>query len=122
MQDHMVLVVPASHEWADEEVDLVALKEVPLLIREFGSGSRRILERALNKAGIELKQMNVRMELDSTEGLLSGVQAGLGVTFVSRWAVRNQLALSTLKACPSPGPQLTTHFLGRIPHWAGTGG
>ena len=97
MEDHMVLVVPTSHEWANDEVDPPALKEVPLLIREFGSGSRRILERALNQAGIELKQMNVRMELDSTEGLLSGVQAGLGVAFVSRWAVRNQLALGTLK-------------------------
>jgi DNA-binding transcriptional LysR family regulator len=37
------------------------------------------------------------MEFDSTEGLLSGVEAGLGITFVSRWAVRNQLALGTLK-------------------------
>jgi DNA-binding transcriptional LysR family regulator len=37
------------------------------------------------------------MEFDSTEGLLNAVEAGLGVTFVSRWAVRNQLALGTLK-------------------------
>ena len=37
------------------------------------------------------------MEFDSTEGLLSAVEAGLGVTFVSRWAVRNKLALGTLK-------------------------
>ena len=29
------------------------------------------------------------MELDSTEGLLNGVGAGLGVIFASRWAVRN---------------------------------
>ena len=37
------------------------------------------------------------MDLDSTEALLSAVEAGLGVTFVSRWAVRNQLALGTLR-------------------------
>jgi hypothetical protein len=36
------------------------------------------------------------MELDSTEALLSAVEAGLGVTFVSRWAVRKQLTLGSL--------------------------
>ena len=29
------------------------------------------------------------MELDSREGLLNGVEAGLGVPVASRWAVRN---------------------------------
>jgi LysR family transcriptional regulator, transcriptional activator of the cysJI operon len=110
MQDHMVLVVPASHEWAEQEIDLPALKEAPLLIREFGSGSRRIVERALNKAGMDIKDMKVRMELDSTEGLLSGVEAGLGVAFVSRWAVRNQLALGTLRLTKVKGVNLSRMF------------
>jgi DNA-binding transcriptional LysR family regulator len=110
MQDHMVLVVPASHEWADHEVDAAALKEAPLLVREFGSGSRRIVERALTKAGIDLRSMKISMELDSTEGLLSGVEAGLGVAFVSRWAVRNQLALGTLKVARVQGVNLSRMF------------
>lgn len=110
MQDHMVLVVPASHEWAEQEVAPADLKEAPVLMREFGSGSRRIVERALSKAGIELKDMNLRMELDSTEGLLSGVEAGLGVAFVSRWAVRNQLALGTLKLAKVRGVNLSRMF------------
>ena len=37
------------------------------------------------------------MTFDSTEALLSAVEAGLGIAFVSRWAVRNQLALGTLR-------------------------
>jgi DNA-binding transcriptional LysR family regulator len=97
MEDHMVLVVPASHEWADHDVDISMLKEAPLLMREFGSGSRRVVENALAQAGLKKKELNTRMELDSNEGLLSAVEAGLGVTFVSRWAVRNQLSLGTLK-------------------------
>jgi LysR family transcriptional regulator, transcriptional activator of the cysJI operon len=97
MEDHLVLVVPASHEWADHNIDVSMLKNVPLLMREFGSGSRRVVENALTRAGIKKKELNTRMELDSTEGLLSAVEAGLGVTFVSRWTVRNQLALGTLK-------------------------
>src|SRR5271170_1329272 len=88
MEDQMVLVVPASHEWADHEITLEEFKSAPLLMREFGSGSRRVVERALAKAGLKKKDIHTTMELDSTEGLLSAVEAGLGITFVSRWAVR----------------------------------
>ncbi|MHB1699779.1 MAG: LysR substrate-binding domain-containing protein [Acidobacteriaceae bacterium] len=110
MQDHMVLVVPASHEWADQEIDIDALKEQPLLMREFGSGSRRVVEKALLAAGLKKKSLRISMELDSTEGLLSAVEAGLGVTFVSRWAVRNQLSLGTLKLARVRGLKLSRQF------------
>jgi LysR family transcriptional regulator, transcriptional activator of the cysJI operon len=110
MEDHMVLVVPASHEWADNEINVSMLKDAPLLMREFGSGSRRVVENALAQAGIKKKELNTRMELDSTEGLLSAVEAGLGVTFVSRWAVRNQLALGALKLARVHGVKLSRMF------------
>src|SRR5580698_867738 len=110
MEDQMVLVVPASHEWADHEIELASLKDAPLLMREFGSGSRRVVENALGKAGLKKKDLKTRMELDSTEGLLSAVEAGLGVTFVSRWAVRNQLSLGTLKLARVRGLKLSRMF------------
>jgi len=109
-QDHMVLVVPTSHEWADQEIDIEALKQQPLLMREFGSGSRRVVEKALVAAGLQKKDLRIQMELDSTEGLLSAVEAGLGVTFVSRWAVRNQLSLGTLKIARVRGLKLSRQF------------
>ena len=109
-QDDMVLVVPTNHEWADQEVDIEALKQQPLLMREFGSGSRRVVEKALVAAGLRKKDLRIQMELDSTEGLLSAVEAGLGVTFVSRWAVRNQLSLGTLKIARVRGLKLSRQF------------
>jgi DNA-binding transcriptional LysR family regulator len=51
------------------------------------------------------------MAFDSTEGLLSAVEAGLGVAFVSRWAVRNQLALGTLELARVRGLPLARKFL-----------
>ncbi len=110
MEDEMALVVPASHEWADTEVDIETLKDAPLLMREFGSGSRRVVENALTRAGLKRKDLKVHMELDSTEGLLNAVEAGLGVTFVSRWAVRNQLSLGTLQLARVRGLKLTRKF------------
>lgn len=97
MQDHMVLVVPTGHEWAGQEISSAMLQAEPLLLREVGSGSRRVIERALADQGVRGKDLHVSMEFDSTEGLLSGVEAGLGVTFVSSLAVRKHLALGTLK-------------------------
>jgi DNA-binding transcriptional LysR family regulator len=110
MEDHMVLVVPSSHEWAGRTIKLDDLKTQPLLTREFGSGSRRVIEQALANAGIKSKDLAIRMELDSTEGLLNAVEAGLGVTFVSRWAVRNQLALGTLEIARIDGLTLSRRF------------
>lgn len=110
MEDHMVLVVPSSHEWAGQKVTLDELRSQPLLTREFGSGSRRIVEQALIEAGLKTKDLSIRMALDTTEGLLNAVEAGLGVTFVSRWAARNQLALGTLKLARVDGLKLSRSF------------
>lgn len=97
LQDHMVLVVPPGHEWAGQEITSAMIQTEPLLLREIGSGSRRVIEQALAEKGLRTKDLHISMELDSTEGLLSAVEAGLGVTFVSSWAVRKQLALGTLR-------------------------
>ena len=110
MEDQMVLVVPASHEWASMQIRLEQLAEAPLLMRELGSGSRRVVEQALRVAGVAQKKLKIRMELDSTEGLLNAVEAGLGVTFVSRWAVRNQLALGTLRLARVSGLNIERMF------------
>src|ERR1700722_6672487 len=110
MEDHMVCVVPSGHEWADEQIDLQQLAQASMVTRELGSGSRRIVEQALQQAGVEVKKLRIAMTFDSTEGLLSAVEAGLGIAFVSRWAVRSQLALGTLKLVRVRGLGLARMF------------
>src|SRR6202044_3808674 len=109
-EDHMVCVVPSGHEWAEEEIDVKELAQASLVTRELGSGSRRIVEQALEKAGVDVKKLRLAMTFDSTEGLLSAVEAGLGIAFVSRWAVRHQLALGTLKLARIKGLNLARMF------------
>jgi LysR family transcriptional regulator, transcriptional activator of the cysJI operon len=110
MEDHMVCVVPAEHEWADHEIPVAALEGATVVTRELGSGSRRIVEQALVAAGVRVRDLRIGMVADSTEGLLSAVEAGLGVGFVSRWAVRNQLALGTLRMVRVKGLKLGRMF------------
>ena len=73
------------------------IADAPLILRERGSGTRDVVERALRKAGLELKKLRVVMELDSTEAVKSAVRAGLGVGFVSEWALSREIALGMLK-------------------------
>ena len=72
--------------------------------------SRTVIENALASVGVKLKDLRISMELDSTEALLSAVEAGLGVTFASRWAIRRQLALGTLKVAHARELNLTRWF------------
>jgi DNA-binding transcriptional LysR family regulator len=75
MEDHMVLVVPAGHEWVNRSLKVGELATQPLLMREFGSGSRRVVEQALAAAGLKAKDLNVSMELDSGPCSASAGQA-----------------------------------------------
>ena len=55
MEDHMVLVVAAGHEWAGQDIATALFRSEPLLMREFGSGSRRVIEQAFAANGLKAK-------------------------------------------------------------------
>ena len=90
--DELVLIAPASHEWAERgSIEAGELTAAPLLMRERGSGSRRVLELALERHHIKRAALRIAMELDSTEAIKSAVEAGLGAGFISRWAISKDL-------------------------------
>jgi DNA-binding transcriptional LysR family regulator len=96
LEDDLLLIVPAAHEWAElESVPCAEIGSAPLLMRERGSGTRRVVEMALERQGLKHKSLRIMMELDSTEAIKSAVEAGLGVGFVSRWAMAKDLRLGT---------------------------
>lgn len=97
LKEKLVLIVPKKHAWARSRgIPLDALAEASLLLRERGSGTRRVVELALKRAGLRLSQLHVSMELDSTEAIVAGVEAGLGVGFVPERAIAKELRLGTL--------------------------
>ena len=113
VKDEMVLIVNPNYALTLRKGGVIApseLAKVPLLLRERGSGSRRVVERALKKAGVSLRSLNVAMELDSTEAIISGVEAELGVGFVSRWAVGKVLRLGTVRVVPVEGLEIVRDF------------
>ena len=108
LEDEIVLMAPAAHEWSDRGfVEPEELKSERLLMRERGSGTRRVVEIALQKRGIKPKQLNIAMEFDSTEGITTAVEAGLGLGFASLWSIRKEIQLGTLRIVPVRDVRIT---------------
>ena len=95
MRDELVLILPANS--SSTNLSSQQLLSSSLLMREQGSGSRRVVHSALEKAGLKLKSFRRVMDLDSTEAIKSAVDAGLGIGFVSHWAIVKELELGILK-------------------------
>jgi DNA-binding transcriptional LysR family regulator len=108
MEDELILIVPPSFD--SSRLSPAQFLATDLLMREQGSGSRRVVELAIEKAGFKLKAFNKVMELDSTEAIKSAVEAGLGVGFVSRWAIAKELELGTLRVGEVSGVRAARHF------------
>ena len=89
MRDELVLIAPPNSDATHFSPQ--QLLACSLLMREQGSGSRRVVETALEKSGFKLKDFKSVMDLDSTEAIKSSVEAGLGIGFVSRWAISKEL-------------------------------
>ncbi|HKD60843.1 MAG TPA: LysR family transcriptional regulator [Terracidiphilus sp.] len=117
LEDELVLLVPAAHEWAEQkEIAPAYLTNAPLLMRERGSGTRHIIELALERHHIRRSALNVVMELDSTEAIKSAVEAGFGVGFVSRWAIAKDMRLGpSFRIVEIKGIRFRRHFISVFP-------
>jgi len=111
MEDELVLLFPANHPWSKRKsLTIQNLKGAPFLLRERGSGTRRVLETALEKAGLKIKDIDVAMELDSSEAIISSVESGLGIGFVTRAAVLPRLPLGKIATAGIDGLRIRRNF------------
>jgi DNA-binding transcriptional LysR family regulator len=113
LRDELALIVPAAHEWAGmESISCAQIASTPLLMRERGSGTRRVVELALEQHGIKLHDLQIVMELDSTEAIKSAVEVGLGIGFVSRWAIAKDLRLDhSIRTVEVDGLRIQREFM-----------
>ena len=108
LMDELVLIVPRGHPWAKRRhVAPKQLVETPLLTREDGSATRQVTERVLRQAGVKAMP---GMQLDNVEAIKEAVMAGLGVAFVSMYAVRREVRARRLSALRLKGLRIRRHF------------
>jgi LysR family transcriptional regulator, low CO2-responsive transcriptional regulator len=109
--DRLVLIMPSQHGGAARKsITLRSLGREQLIIRESGSGSRSVLERALERAGTSLAALNVTLELGSNSAIKDAVRRGVGVAFLSRMAVQRELDSRELRSVAVTELDLTRHF------------
>lgn len=92
-EDEIVLATPADHPFAARgEVALEELADQPFLAREGGSGTAASVERALAERGLRLPERRTVMVLGSTQAIVSAVERGLGLGWVSSRALAGRSA------------------------------
>lgn len=102
--DPMLLIVSKKHAWAKRKsVRLQELADEPFLLSRKGSGTRNIVEEALEKARITLSKT---MELGTTEAVKQAVKVGLGVSILSKHLVKKELETGLIASIPLQGTNL----------------
>lgn len=104
--DELVVVVAPSHPWATKpgrRISAAQLAATPLVVREAGSGTRTVLERALAPHW----QVAPALELSSTAAVRTAVAAGAGPAAVGADAVRDDLATGRLVRITATDVDLT---------------
>jgi DNA-binding transcriptional LysR family regulator len=96
MRDEVILACPPGHRFAGRTVSVDELSGERLILMQEGAGVRQIVEDELRRLGVKLRDFDVSLELGLQESVRSAVQAGFGVSFISRAAVERELADGSL--------------------------
>lgn len=107
-EDEMVVMVPRDGRYDHlQEVPLSELADETWIVREAGSGTREATERMFSRYHVHPKHI---VEFGSTQLIKESVEAGLGVTLLSRWAVRKEIRLGTLHMLVPDGKLVARQF------------
>ncbi len=97
-EDELVAIAPRGHPLLKQNrVTVRELCREPFILREEGSGTRAVVERALSKRGVAAKPV---LSLASPEAIKRAVIAGVGVAIVSRLAIGCELQIGSLVVIP----------------------
>ena len=120
MRDEVILACPPAHRFAGKTIELGDLHGEPLIVMQEGAGVRAVVEDELRRLGTKLRDLDVTLELGLQESVRSAVQAGYGISFISRAAIERELAAGTLAEARVAGMDVTREIslargTGRVP-------
>jgi LysR family transcriptional regulator, transcriptional activator of the cysJI operon len=116
MSDELFMIVPPQHAWAKKKVvPILDLLKEPIVFREEGSGTRQVIEKYLVDNGINLSELQIAVIFGSTSSIKEAVERGMGVSVVSKWAIRKELQQGHLKAIAPKEGKIAREFSLVIP-------
>lgn len=104
-QDELVVIAPPDHRLLyKKEVTVKDLCQEPWVMREEGSGTRAVIEKALRKHRGHIRKV---ISLASSEAIKRAVGCGMGIAIISRLTI--PLELKTKNLAIVPVKNLTIH-------------
>lgn len=98
IEDELVLVCSVLNPLTKrKEISKDEIPNLPLIIREDGSGSRHIIHDILRNSHISFEDLNIKLELGGSEAVKSAVESNIGVSFISKWAIMKEVKYNVLK-------------------------
>jgi DNA-binding transcriptional LysR family regulator len=94
---------------------LADLEGVPIVWRELGSGTRAVVEQALRRVGAHGRPARADLTFGTNTAVKAAVLLGLGVGFLSRWAMRAELEAGRLRVLPIHGLEIRRSFAWALP-------
>ncbi len=95
--DQLVAIVPPNHELAGRErIGIDELTPFPFICREEGSGTREVIVDYMGARGMDKNALSVCLELGSSESIKGAVEAGMGISILSRASIAKELELGRL--------------------------
>jgi DNA-binding transcriptional LysR family regulator len=108
LDDELILVAPAGYKTSG--LNKNELRNVPLLMRETGSGSRASTEERLKQNGLALDDLKIIAEMGSSQALIMAVKSGMGLAFISRLSVEDEIRQKNLQAVKLKDVSITREF------------
>ncbi len=109
--DTLSVVVGADHHMAGKkEISLTELADEPFILRESGSGTRKVVDQIFEDHGVKTSSLSEVAEIGSTAAVLQAVKEGLGVSIVSTMAVEKDLSCGTIVSLPVKGVRMERPF------------
>lgn len=105
LQNKLFLVGNALPEMNPKQTKKDLFKDLPLIYREQGSGTRQTMQSFLEKNNIVVQK---KMELTSNEAVKQAVMAGLGYSIMPLIGIKNELKNGELQIIPVKGFPIKT--------------
>lgn len=109
--DELVLAVSPKHDFAKQkQVDIRDIICGNLILRERGSGTRKIFEDKLVELGYNLSDLESYMEIGSISAIKSLVESNLGYTVISKATIQKELEMGTIIIVPIKNITIVREF------------
>ncbi|MBI5846483.1 MAG: LysR family transcriptional regulator [Nitrospirae bacterium] len=96
LDDELIVVASGSFD-TKKNIAIGDIANQPIVMREQGSGTRREFEKILEKARIDFQHLNIVGIFGSTDAVKQAVKEGMGISIISRRAVKDELKCGMLK-------------------------